>query len=154
MIIISSPTSDQDFDTYYKLRWKILRQPWNQPPGSEKDNLENISRHFIGISDHCIIAVGRLHFEDSSAVIRYMGVDTPHQGKGIGTKLLVYIENEAIRQKATEIKLNAREQYSNFYTQNGYMDCGVGHTLYHTIRHRKMSKHLASNLALKQPGVE
>jgi GNAT superfamily N-acetyltransferase len=142
MVTISSPTSKQDFKAYYKLRWKILRQPWNQPPGSEKDKLEITSKHFIAISNCCIVAVGRLHLENYIAVIRYMGVDNPYQGQGIGTKLLTYIENEAVNLNVTTIKLNAREEFINFYLQNGYTDCGAGHTLYHTIHHRKMIKYL------------
>jgi len=145
MITISSPKSKQDFETYYKLRWKILRQPWNQPPGSEKDILDNSSRHFMATLNGNIVAVGRIHLENSIAVIRYMGVDTPYQGQGIGTKLLTCIENTAVDLNATAIKLKARQQYIKFYLQNGYIDCGAGHTLYHTIHHRKMIKTLSSN---------
>lgn len=32
--------SDENFEEYYYLRWKVLRKPWNQPIGSEKDELE------------------------------------------------------------------------------------------------------------------
>ena len=30
-IIYRSPNSDQDFEKYYELRWRILRKPWGQP---------------------------------------------------------------------------------------------------------------------------
>ena len=40
-----TPKSQQEFDQYYHLRWKILRKPLDQIQGSEKDELEGQSVH-------------------------------------------------------------------------------------------------------------
>ena len=44
-INIKEPVTEEEFEQYYILRWRILRQPWNQPRGSEKDDKENKSIH-------------------------------------------------------------------------------------------------------------
>lgn len=144
MMIICSPITKQNYEAYYDLRWKILRKPWNQPAGTEKDNREETSSHFMAITDNGIIGVARLHMEKSIAVIRYMAVDIPYQRKGIGSKLLNHLELEAGKLNATTITLNARAHYLQFYLNNGYRDCGASHTLYNAIRHRKMIKTILS----------
>ena len=35
---VLEPKTKEDFKKYYDLRWRILRKPWNQPRGSEKEN--------------------------------------------------------------------------------------------------------------------
>ena len=40
-----APKSQQEFEQYYHLRWKILRKPLNQIQGSERDELEAQSVH-------------------------------------------------------------------------------------------------------------
>ena len=77
---IIEPSTPDEIQRYYDLRWKILRAPWNQPCGSERDELESSSRHLMVInSKQAVIAVGRLHFNSiREAQIRYMAVDIAH----------------------------------------------------------------------------
>ena len=44
---IRSPKTPQEFEEYYDLRWRILRAPFDEPRGKEKDNLENASIHMM-----------------------------------------------------------------------------------------------------------
>ena len=37
---IIQPKSPEDFKKYYNLRYEVLRKPWNQPIGSERDRKE------------------------------------------------------------------------------------------------------------------
>ena len=59
---IISPKTEKEFDEYYKLRYDLLRKPWNQPVGSEKDSLEKISFHkmVVGNNRLDVLAVGRI----------------------------------------------------------------------------------------------
>ena len=61
-INIREPVTKEEFEQYYILRWRILRKPWNQPFGSEKDDKENQSIHIIACIDEKIFGVGRGHF--------------------------------------------------------------------------------------------
>ncbi|MDX1718459.1 MAG: GNAT family N-acyltransferase, partial [Anderseniella sp.] len=62
-MIIREPESEADFRHYYELRWKILRAPWKQPRGSERDALDAHSTHLMIVDpDRKVVGVGRLHF--------------------------------------------------------------------------------------------
>ena len=80
-MIIKEPKTKEEFEQYYDLRWKILRQPWNQPRGSEKDEKENESIHIMLIHNDKVIGCGRGHFNSpTEAQIRYMAVEEGFQG--------------------------------------------------------------------------
>ena len=53
MIEIREPKKEE-FDSYYIFRWELLRKPWAQSKGSEKDDFEDIAYHIIAtpISTH------------------------------------------------------------------------------------------------------
>jgi ribosomal protein S18 acetylase RimI-like enzyme len=140
---IIEPKTPQDFAKYYDLRWRVLRKPWNQPPGSEKDDLEEQSIHLMATSQNRVLGVIRAHFPSPGiAQIRYMAVDTPYQGKGIGTKLLTEMEKRLKQKGARQIVLNAREIAVEFYENHGYDIAGKAHILYDSIEHFKMVKRL------------
>jgi predicted GNAT family N-acyltransferase len=135
------PITADDFERYYQLRWNILRKPWNQPVGSEKDDLENISQHLMIINDDKVIAVGRLHFNSASeAQIRYMAVADNFRKKGAGLLILRDLENYGVSNKADKIILHARENALGFYTKQGYEVLEKSHMLYNCIQHFKMRK--------------
>lgn len=141
---ILAPTTESDYEKYFDLRWRILREPWQQPRGSEKDELENMSHHLMACDEtNNVIGVGRLHaLSDSQGQIRYMAVATDHQGKGIGSLLLQELENLAIKNKFNSILLHARENALPFYLHHGYAQLEQSHLLFNSIQHFKMIKHL------------
>ena len=59
-IEIRSPKTDKEWVEYYDLRYRVLRQPWNQPIGSERNEGDASEQHFALYSDLNLIAVGRL----------------------------------------------------------------------------------------------
>jgi len=139
---IIEPSTPDEFQNYYDLRWKILRAPWNQPRGSEQDELEPSSRHLMVIdSKQAVIAVGRLHFNSiREAQIRYMAVDIDQQRKGVGTLLLDALEQKAVKPGTVRIVVDARESALRFYRKHGYAVEGPGHVLFNSIAHVKMKK--------------
>jgi predicted GNAT family N-acyltransferase len=136
------PKTNEDFESYYQLRWEILRKPWNQPPGSEKDELENNAYHLLIKDDNLFpVAVGRLHVEHQIGIIRYMAVSTAHQKNGLGSLLLKNLENKAFNDfNCYSIQLNARENAIPFYLKNGYQVIKKSHLLFNTIQHYLMEK--------------
>ena len=100
MFNITAPITESDFKKYYLLRWNLLRKPWLQQLGSEKDNLENESIHRMAVSSDEVIAVGRLHFlDDTTAQIRYMAVSKEFEKQGIGKAIYSSLEQEARKNK-------------------------------------------------------
>ena len=141
---IIEPSTPGEYQRYYELRWKILRAPWNQPRGSEQDDLERSSSHFMIIErNQTVVGVGRLHFNSiREAQIRYMAIKVKQQRKGIGTLLLHTLENKAVGLGAACMVLDAREQALGFYRKQGYELEGPGHMLFNVIAHVKMRKDL------------
>jgi len=137
--------TQQEFERYYQFRWKMLRQPWQQPLGSEQDSLEQQSVHRMMVNhEQQVVAVGRLHkVNERQAQIRYMAVDSNYQGQGLGKKIIQALEAEASRQGLTSITLNARESAVSFYENSGYQVKGFSHMLYDELRHITMTKELA-----------
>jgi len=140
-----TPMTQQEFERYYQFRWKMLRQPWQQPLGSEQDSLEQQSVHRMMVNhEQQVVAVGRLHkVSERQAQIRYMAVDNDYQGQGLGKKIIQALEAEACRQGLTSITLNARESAVSFYENSGYQVKGFSHLLYDELRHITMTKELA-----------
>lgn len=142
-MIIKEPKTEEEFEQYYDLRWKILRQPWNQPRGSEKDENEEESIHIIVVHNDQVIGCGRGHFNSSiEAQLRYMAVDESYQGKGIGTKILEALERKLIEKGARTIILNARESIVKFYKKHNYEILEKEHILFGVIKHFKMRKEI------------
>ena len=85
-----SPSSPAEWDAYFDLRWRMLREPWSQPRGSERDSLDQSAFHLpIVDSDGSALACGRLHLNSpTEAQVRYMAVDENVQGRGYGSAIL------------------------------------------------------------------
>ena len=144
MFRITTPQSKTEFERYFDLRWRILRAPWQQPRGSERDHHEDNAIHAMALNDEGhVIGVARLHqINNTTAQIRYMAVEERWQGSGIGDALLSYLEEKARLLGIQIIVLNARVNSVKFYTKRGYRITGPGHLLYDEIKHQKLEKRL------------
>lgn len=142
---ILAPASAQDFERYFDLRWRVLRAPWQQPRGSERDALDAHGWHRMAcVDDRVPVGVARLHRVDAdTAQIRYMAVDPEFQRRGIGRALTRALEKQAAHLGARMIVLHARESCIGFYERLGYELVAPAHTLFGTIPHHEMRKRLA-----------
>ena len=141
---ITQPKTLEEFERYYDLRWRILRAPWNQPKGSEKDDKEATAIHVMVCEIKRIpVGIGRIHFNaDYEAQIRYMAIEENHRGRGIGALILTELERRAIDKGAKFIMLNSRETAVKFYEKHGYKILRQAHTLFGSIPHFEMRKEL------------
>ncbi|HSG51460.1 MAG TPA: bifunctional GNAT family N-acetyltransferase/hotdog fold thioesterase [Rheinheimera sp.] len=123
---IKQPETEQEWQRYYQLRYDILRAPWQQPLGSERDELESEACHQMLVTPQGeVAAVGRLHkLADGGAQVRYMAVAEQFQGKGAGGRVLSALEQQAAEWQCRYIKLNARESAQAFYQRFGYLQIG------------------------------
>lgn len=142
MVIINSFNSHQ-WDEYFRLRWEVLRKPWGQPIGSEKDNLEAEAFHAAILVDNKIIAVGRLDKIDAyTGQIRYMAVHPDFEGKGWGNYVLANLDQKAKAKGLQKIMLHAREKAINFYLRNNYTLISKSYVLFGEIQHYLMEKQI------------
>src|SRR6266567_2111407 len=104
---LAKPHTAQEWEGYFDLRWRVLRAPWGQPRGSERDDLDAESFHLIlRDSSGSVVAVGRLHLNSpSEAQVRYMAVDEGHHGRGLGSRILSGLEDRARSKCVTGVVL-------------------------------------------------
>ncbi|WP_068546960.1 bifunctional GNAT family N-acetyltransferase/hotdog fold thioesterase [Thalassotalea crassostreae] len=142
---VKQPKTEQDFERYHQLRFDVLRAPWQQPKGSEVDDLEGQSVHRMIVDENeNVVAVGRFHKVSCFvAQIRFMAVSNEHQGLGLGRMMLDALEQQARLQGVELIELNARDVALEFYKSCGYQYVALAHLLYDEIQHHKMSKNLS-----------
>jgi predicted GNAT family N-acyltransferase len=129
------------------LRWRILRAPWGQPRGSERDALERDAVHRV-LCDASgkVVAVGRLHRSgDREAQIRYMAVETGYRCQGLGSHILQALEQAAKAGGSSRIVLHARETAVPFYRNRGYRLLEPSHLLFGEIQHVRMIKQLPAD---------
>jgi GNAT superfamily N-acetyltransferase len=144
-LVLLEPSTPAELDTYYDLRWRVLRRPWDQPRGSERDDLDPASYKLmfktpIGQA----VAVGRLHFNSpEEAQVRYMAVDPDWDRSGLGSRILQGLEAEARKRGAQTMILNSRDQAIGFYEKHGYALSGQAGGLFGgRVQHVRMSKAL------------
>jgi len=143
---VIEPNTSDEFKIYYNLRYEVLRKPWGQPPGSERDEREETSIHRMIIDNKTgnALAVGRLQFNSThEAQIRFMAVADDLQGKGMGSQIISALENVAREKGLLRIILSARENALQFYKSNGYEIVKKTHLLFGEIQHWLMEKELS-----------
>jgi len=144
LLMPRSPGSHGEWESYYNLRWRVLRAPWNQVRGSERDDREADSFHLaLWTLAEQAIAVGRLHLNSpDEAQVRFMAVDPAFARQGLGSRILRGLETQALALGASCVVLNARQEAKNFYTRHGYTPTGVLAVLFGEIPHEGMVKRL------------
>ena len=135
------PQTPAQWQAYYALRYQILRAPWQQPPGSERDDAEERASHRMIISaSGDVLAVGRIQpLGEGRAQIRYMAVHADWQGKGLGQHIVAALEEQALAWQCHQIVLNARETAEGFYQKLGFIRGAPQPPLF-GIAHRQMTK--------------
>jgi N-acetylglutamate synthase-like GNAT family acetyltransferase len=145
-IIISEPQTKEQLDAYYLLRYEILRKPWNQPLGSEKDTIEADCIHLMACDQRKnVLGVCRLQFNSNAEVqLRYMAVKKNAQHTGIGKQLVNYSEKLAMQRNADKLILQARDTAIEFYKKCGYSIVEKTYLMWNEIQHYLMEKKLTT----------
>ncbi len=142
-IELREPNTEEDFQLYYDLRWRILREPWTQVRESAQDEYERDAFHIMAWEGELLVGVGRLHFNSpEEAQVRYMAVEKDHGRRGIGSLVLHELEANARARGAKRIVLNAREDAIPFYKSHNYELTGRTSTLFESLIHSRMVKEL------------
>jgi len=139
---IIQPSTKEEWDKYYDLRFEVLREPWNQLYASTKDELETTTIHLLVTGDDNEgIGTGRLQINSADeAQIRSMAIHSDWQKKGIGSTIVRHIEQTAKKMGEKYIVLDARENAVKFYEKLGYRVTGKSYLLFGIIQHYKMRK--------------
>jgi N-acetylglutamate synthase-like GNAT family acetyltransferase len=141
-VIVRPPQTDEEFERYRDLRWRILRAPWNQPRITEQDDLESDDFPIMVCEvDGIPIGVGRAHFiSENEAQIRSISVEEDWAGKGIGSMVLKELEKIVKAKGANRIIIHSRSNAVEFYKKHGYQVVEQSYTLFEVIPHFLMEK--------------
>lgn len=148
---IQPPRTPAEWDAYYQLRYTVLRQPWQQPPGSElvPADAEHGTVHALllapaeATAPPIALAVGMLQPTAAhQGQIRFMAVAPEAAGRGLGQQVVAYLEAQARAVGLTEIVLHSRETAVGFYQKLGYAVVEPSHLLFGVIPHVLMRKQL------------
>lgn len=140
---VRQPETPSEWESYFDLRYRILRKPWNQPLGSERNEGDTNALHYACFSENTIIAVGRLdRVDEQCCQLRFFAVENNLQGKGIGKTLMNHIEKSAFQLGYKSMMLHARENAIAFYEKLGFQIVAPSHTLFGVIKHVEMQKSL------------
>lgn len=154
MFKIDIPSSDEDFAEYFTFRWKMLREPWNHPMGSEKDEYEQVSQHrMVRDGKGNIIAVGRVHMNSSDeAQVRHVAVDKHYQGKGLGKLLLGSLEAVARSEGAVRVVTNSTKLSLAFFQSAGFeIDASINNEFGEQPRQQMVKKLADPNAIMLHP---
>lgn len=102
-------------------------------------NEEDSHVQIVGFNNNIIIATCSLVPEGEDCRMRYVAIKENIQGAGIGSKMLVFFEQQARNKGFKSIYCHARDTAINFYTKNGYKTEGEMFEQV-TIPHIKMRK--------------
>jgi GNAT superfamily N-acetyltransferase len=147
MIQIVSPKTREDFKTYYDIRYKVLREPWAQPKGTEKDDFEPISQHFMAVDEATGKIVGVIKLMEKEPGVgwfSHMAVVPSLQRKGIGKLLLKHVEEEAKRQGQKTLGCLSRLNTTAYFEKAGYMINGMPSHYFGTTQVVWMEKKLST----------
>jgi GNAT superfamily N-acetyltransferase len=146
MIIITTPKSKEEFRAYYALRYRVLREKFGLPKGTEKDDYEPISLHFIAVDDkkqeEILGAVKMFEKSPGIAQFSHLAVDENHQGKGIGRLLVDTVEEHARQMGYQIIGTSTRLTATGFYEKIGYRVIGVDYLMIGRMQTVWMEKNL------------
>ena len=122
MITITSPTTKEQFKAYYTLRYKVLREGGGHPRGTEKDDYEPISDHFMAMNEAGEIIAGVKLYEKSPGVghLSHLVVAPEYQHKGVGRKLMEYVEQRAREKGFKTLGANSRVTATAYFEKFGF----------------------------------
>jgi len=146
-IIIKSPKTREEFKAYYALRYHVLREPFNQQKGTEKDDYEPISQHFMAVdrkSGELVGAVKLFEKEPGIGQFSHMAVAPSRQSQGVGHILIGAVESAALDSGYETLGTMSRLTSTRFFEKYGYRVVGLPAHYFGTIQLVWMEKNLTT----------
>lgn len=142
-IAIRSPKTEAEWEQYYDLRYRILREPLGKERGSERNEGDQTGIHFALYDNKQLKAIARLdNAGEKSAQVRFVAVETELQGKGYGRKIMEATEVAAQHAGSEKMILHARDYAVEFYLRLGYEVIEPSYKLFDVLQHFLMEKGL------------
>ncbi|HMN12174.1 MAG TPA: GNAT family N-acetyltransferase [Bellilinea sp.] len=128
MIEIRIPKTRDEFRAYYELRYRVLRQPWAQDRGTEKDDFEPISIHMMAWDTAVNKPVGVVKLYEKEAGVgcfSHLAIDPDYQRKGVGKILVDEVERKARELGYHKLGCFSRLNSTEYFERMGYKVAGL-----------------------------
>ena len=140
---LKTPQTPDEWEVYYDLRYRVLREPLGQARGSERNDGDETGIHIALYSENKLCGIARLDGAgEQIAQVRFVAVETAEQGKGHGKELMREAERIAKAKGSSQMLLHARDYAVDFYEHIGYVVIEPSHLLFGILQHFKMVKEL------------
>lgn len=140
---IRAPHTQDEWENYFDLRYRVLREPLGKERGSERNEGDATGIHFALFENTSILAIARLDvLNDTEAQVRFVAVEHQQQGKGLGLLIMEAVEQRAKSEGILEIVLHARDYALPFYEKQAYRLIGPSYKLFDILQHYEMRKEL------------
>lgn len=133
----------KEYKDTLELRNKVMRKPLGLDIHKEDFSWEKECVIIGAFEDENMLGVGVMSNKDDVYKVEYVCVDSDIQSRGIGGKLLDYLEKTAAEKNGKRICLDARVSAKEFYLRHGYEAVGEVFLLdYAPVEHIVMEKTL------------
>jgi predicted GNAT family N-acyltransferase len=142
MIEVRAPRNEKEWEDYYDLRYRILREPLGKKRGSEKNDGDKSGLHICIYDDGALKAIARLDKTDQENVgqVRFVAVENAQQGKGYGRMIMEAVEEISEDRGDTKMILHARDYAVDFYLKLDYRVIEKSHLLFGILQHFLMER--------------
>ena len=107
------------------VRFRVFVAEQSVPPEEELDDDDATATHAIALYQGQVVGTGRLVWlEDGNAHIGRMAVDAQWRRRGVGGRILEFLEELARSRGVLHCVLHAQEYVKGFYVAHGYLEHG------------------------------
>jgi predicted GNAT family N-acyltransferase len=124
-LIVKLVENEDELAGAVSVRMRVFVLEQQIPAEEELDDADATATHAIALHQGQVVGTGRLVYrQDSTAQIGRMAVDQPFRRRGIGGRILDFLEEEARSQGVRCCILHAQEYVKSFYAAHGYREQG------------------------------
>lgn len=141
--VIRSPQTEAEWESYYDLRYRIMREPLGKERGSERNEGDVTGIHIALFEETTILAIARLDkVDETTCQVRFVAVESSLQGQGLGKLIMDAVEKRGRSEGFSKLVLHARDYALPFYKKLGYTLIGPSYKLFDVLQHYEMEKAL------------
>ncbi len=124
-IVVKFVETESELEGAINVRMRVFVVEQQIPAEEELDDADAAATHAIALHQGQIVGTGRMIYRDGGIVqIGRMAVDRQFRRRGIGERILAFLEDEARAQGIGSCLLHAQEYVKAFYAGSGYAEHG------------------------------
>ena len=134
-VVVKLVETESELEAAMHVRFRVFVSEQSVPPEEELDEADAVATHAIALFQGQVVGTGRLfRREDATVQIGRMAVDVAWRRKGVGGRILEFLEETARTEGIRHSVLHAQEYVKSFYAAHGYrehgdtfLDAGIPH---------------------------